>query len=155
MARATSVMAASPAAPGAAPASAHSIENIRANYRRTATTPAGSLAARRGAAPALPMCKDERGVPLTQEELQAWLPTCTCAICTGRSQRKWLAGQIGESESEPPEAYSLLVEAPAAAGGKKGRRTSLGRGLFRKNSRGGTQEVLVCEAVANAARLAV
>tara|TARA_B110001452_G_scaffold46429_1_gene35468 strand:+ start:2078 stop:2494 length:417 start_codon:yes stop_codon:yes gene_type:complete len=121
----------------------------------------GSLAARRGSAAALPVCKDARGVPLTQEELQAWLPVCTCAICTGRSQRKWLAKEektsgpsADDGERRGSNAHALLVEAPAAAD-RKGKRPSITRALFGGKRGSGTQEVFVCEEVANQVRLAV
>lgn len=121
----------------------------------------GSLAARRGATLVLPACKDARGVPLTQEELQAWLPVCTCAICTGRSQRKWLAKEektsgpsADDGDRRGSSVHALLVEAPAAAD-RKGRRPSMTRALFGGKRGSGTQEVFVCEAVANQVRLAV
>lgn len=119
----------------------------------------GSLAARRGTAAALPVCNDARGVPLTQEELQAWLPVCTCAICTGRSQRKWLAKEEktkgpGADDGDRTNAHALLVEAPAAAD-RKGKRPSITRALFGGKRGSGTQEVYVCEEVANQVRLAV
>ena len=72
----------------------------------------GSLAARRGSAAALPVCKDARGVPLTQEELQAWLPVCTCAICTGRSQRKWLAANEARKKAAKAKGPGTPGAAP-------------------------------------------